>query len=105
VKVTVADLVVSAAAVAVTVADVFVANAAAVNNPDVALIVPAAMGVAVHVTVTSLEPVTVASNWIVPPEPTVVGGGFGSLMEIETTGGAVTVSVVPVKLHPVAPFE
>jgi hypothetical protein len=102
VNVTVAVLVVSAVAVAVTVAVVFVDTAAAVNSPVELLIVPAAAGVAAHVTATLLEPVTVAPNWIVSPEPTEVGTGLGSVMA--TAIGSVTVSVAPVKLHPVAPL-
>jgi len=82
----VAVLLVSAAAVAVTVTAVSVERAAAVNKPVALLIVPAAVGAAVHVTEMSEEPVTVASNWIVPPEPTVAGTGSGDVMEIETGG-------------------
>ncbi len=94
-----AVLLVSASAVAVMVAVAFVAVTAAVKSP-LPLIVPAAAGVAVQLTATFEVPVTVAPNWIVPPEPTAVGRGSGLVMEIDT--GKVTVSEAPVKLHPVA---
>jgi len=98
-----ADLVVSAAAVAVTVTIVSADTAvAAVNSPPL-LIAPAAAGVAFQLTATFEVPVTVAPNCSVPPEPTAVGIGLGEVMEIET--GKVTVSEAPVKLHPVAPLE
>jgi hypothetical protein len=83
----VAVLLVSAAAVATTVTAVSTDMAAAVKRPVLLLIVPAAVGAAVHVTEMSEEPVTVAPNWMVPPEPTVVGRGSGDVMEIETLGG------------------
>ena len=96
-----AVLLVSASAVAIMVAVTFVAVTAAVKSP--AVIVPAVGGVTDHVTLTLSDPVTVASNWIVPPEPTAVGSGSGDVIEIAT--GKVIVSKAPVKLHPVAPLE
>jgi hypothetical protein len=96
----VADFVVSATAVAVTVTAVSTDTAAAVNSP-VLSIIPPVLGTAVHVIVTLDEPVTVASNWIVPPEPTVAGIGSGDVMEIETFG-EVTVRTAPLKVQPVA---
>jgi hypothetical protein len=96
----VADLVVSAAAVAVTFTVVFVDTTVAAANNPLLLIVPAAAGVDVHRAVVFELPVTVAPNWIVPPEPTALGRGLGLVIEIDT--GEVTVSEAPVKLHPVA---
>jgi len=95
-----AVLLVSASAVAATVAVKLVAVTAAVNSP--ALNVPAEVGATDHVAAVLVDPVTVASNWIIPPAPTVIGSR-GDVMEIETDW--VTVSVAPVKLHPVASLE
>jgi hypothetical protein len=77
----------SATAVAVTAAVIFVLITAAVKTPVEALIVPAAAGVAVHVTEMSDDPVTTATKSISLPAPVVLGTGFGSVISRETTGG------------------
>src|SRR5437879_7678763 len=86
-----ADLVASAALVAVTVTVVLVLTAGAVKSPELE-IVPA---VADQVTAVLVEPVTVAVNCWVPAEATEALVGD---VETETETGTLTVTVADVQV-------